>query len=97
MSIILTSDLQALVDEKVKSGLYDSPSEVVHAGLQLLKQRDQFREFKREELRREIMKGKNAIKEGRFTTLKTAEDYENLFEEITSQGREQLNADKNGK
>jgi antitoxin ParD1/3/4 len=40
MNVSLTSELEKLVNEKVRSGLYQTASEVVREALRLLKQRD---------------------------------------------------------
>jgi putative addiction module CopG family antidote len=40
MNVSLTSELEELVNEKVRSGLYQTASEVVREALRLLKQRD---------------------------------------------------------
>ena len=42
MNVSLTKELEALVNRKVKSGLYQTASEVVREGLRLLDERDQF-------------------------------------------------------
>ena len=41
MNVNLTPELEALVREKVASGLYNNQSEVVREGLRLLMERDQ--------------------------------------------------------
>jgi antitoxin ParD1/3/4 len=40
MNVSLTPELEDLVDEKVRSGFYQTASEVVREALRLLKQRD---------------------------------------------------------
>jgi antitoxin ParD1/3/4 len=40
MNVSLTPELEKLVSEKVRSGLYQTASEVVREALRLLKQRD---------------------------------------------------------
>jgi len=40
MNVSLTRELEQLVNEKVRSGLYQTASEVVREALRLLKQRD---------------------------------------------------------
>lgn len=57
MNVSLTPKLEALIDEKVRSGLYTSASEVVREALRLLEERDQMLALRREELRKEIQKG----------------------------------------
>jgi antitoxin ParD1/3/4 len=57
MNISLTKELEKLVEEKVKSGLYQTASEVVRDGLRLLEERDRLYRVRLEELRGEIRKG----------------------------------------
>ena len=45
MNVILTKELAALVDEKVRSGRYLDESEVIREALRLLEQRDDFEPF----------------------------------------------------
>ena len=57
MNVSLTPELEAMVAEKVKSGLYNSASEVVREGLRLVREQDQLREIRLNELRAEIQIG----------------------------------------
>lgn len=66
MNVSLTTELEQIVDQKVKSGMYTSASEVVREGLRLLQQRDEIRETKLSALRAEIQKGIDDLEAGRF-------------------------------
>lgn len=66
MNVSLTKELEQIVDQKVKSGLYNSASEVVREGLRLLQQRDEVREAKLNALRAEIQKGIDDLEAGRI-------------------------------
>jgi antitoxin ParD1/3/4 len=57
MNVSLTPELEQLVTEKVESGTYNSASEVVREALRLLKERDEIRQVRLDELRREIAVG----------------------------------------
>lgn len=57
MNVSLTQELEALVKQKVRSGLYQSASEVIREGLRLLRERDELRECRLAELRKEIAVG----------------------------------------
>jgi len=57
MNVSLTPELEQLVSDKVKSGLYNSASEVVREALRLLKEQDALKAYRLEELRREIAVG----------------------------------------
>jgi antitoxin ParD1/3/4 len=95
MEITLTPDLENLINEKVRSGLYNSPSEVVREGLRLLKEQDELKRIRREELRREVQKGIDDIREGRATIYNSAEE---LIESVIGEARSELETErKNGK
>lgn len=66
MNVSLTRELEEIVDQKVKSGFYNSASEVVREGLRLLQQRDEMREAKLNSLRAEIQKGIDDLEAGRY-------------------------------
>jgi antitoxin ParD1/3/4 len=74
MDVTLTPELEALVNKKVKTGQYHSPSEVVREALHLWENYERLREMRREELRTEIQKGVDDIKEGRFTIYNSGEE-----------------------
>ena len=57
MNVSLTPHLEALIRDKVRSGLYHSASEVVREGLRLLQENDHLRQLRLDELRREIAIG----------------------------------------
>ena len=57
MNVSLTPELEKLVEKKVKSGRYQSASEVIRDGLRLLVERDQLYRIRLEDLRNEIQKG----------------------------------------
>ena len=64
MNIHLTPELEQLVQTKVKSGRYNSASEVVREALRLLEERDQLTEFRKEVIRQQIDQGWNALRRG---------------------------------
>ncbi len=88
MNVSLTPELENLVQEKVKSGNYNSASEVIREALRLLKEQDQLREIRREGVRREVMKGVEQIQNGQYTTISSAEEAAQLAEKIKREGRE---------
>jgi antitoxin ParD1/3/4 len=53
MNVSLTPELEQLVNEKVKSGFYQTASEVVREALRVLNERDQ----ERERLRADVQAG----------------------------------------
>ena len=76
-----------MVAEKVKSGLYNSASEVVREGLRLVREQDQLREIRLNELRAEIQKGIDSLERGEGRHYTSAAE---LVEEIKSRGRARL-------
>lgn len=66
MNVSLTPELEKIINIKVESGLYNSASEVVRAGIRLLQQQDEIRELKLESLRNEIQKGIDDLEAGRY-------------------------------
>ena len=57
MNVNLTPELEALVQRKVASGLYNSQSEVVREALRLLAEQDRLREAHATGLRRALAEG----------------------------------------
>jgi antitoxin ParD1/3/4 len=49
-----------MIKAKVKSGLYNSASEVIREGLRLLEEQDSLHQIKLDMLRAEIQKGRNS-------------------------------------
>ena len=57
MNVSLTPELEKFVNRKVKSGFYQSASEVVREGLRLLEDSDRFRDVQLAEVRSKIQAG----------------------------------------
>ncbi|MBW4678119.1 MAG: type II toxin-antitoxin system ParD family antitoxin [Desmonostoc geniculatum HA4340-LM1] len=87
MNVHLGETLDKFVAELIASGLYQSQSEVIREGLRLLKEREDLRKLKLEDLRREIHKGLDQLERGEFTIYTSSQD---LAEEIKATGREKL-------
>ena len=64
MNISITPELEELIDKKVKTGMYNSASEVVREGLRLLKEQDELKELRLKELKKEIQKGYDSATNG---------------------------------
>lgn len=84
MNVSLTPELEQLVTDKVRTGMYQTASEVVREGLRLLKERDEAIG-----LRAGIRAGFDAIDRGE------CEDYDQrttkvLAEDIKKRGRQRL-------
>lgn len=64
MTVYLTPELEQLVQSKVKTGRYNSSSEVVREALRLLEERDQIRLLRFQEMRRRIQQGWDSLRRG---------------------------------
>lgn len=84
MAITLTDEIEEMINEKVRSGAYKSADEVVMASLRLLRAKEEGLEA----LRREILRGVEDVRQGRFGDYATDADLEAFSDEIIRQGRE---------
>ena len=91
MIITLSNETKRIVVEKVSSGAYESPDEVVNRGVRLLDAREKGVEA----LRREIMLGFEDIQQGRFTTISSDEELDAFTDDLISQAKELRDASKN--
>jgi antitoxin ParD1/3/4 len=82
ITVSLTPELERLVDEKVKSGLYHTVSEVVRDAIRLLVERDKLREMRVASLRREIQVGLDELDRGERVPS------DQVFTEIRKKSRE---------
>jgi len=64
MNVSLTRELEQLVNEKVKTGLYHTASEVIRDALRLLEERDRLYQVRLTELRKEVRKGLDQLDRG---------------------------------
>jgi len=64
MNVSITEKLEEFVNDKVESGLYNSASEVVREALRLLKQQDDLRQLRLDELKKEIAIGVDQANRG---------------------------------
>jgi antitoxin ParD1/3/4 len=73
MNVSLTPELKEFVEQKVRSGLYQTASEVVRDGLRLLRERDELRRDQLEALRRDIAVGVDQADRGQVAPLNAKE------------------------
>ena len=85
MNVSLTPELERLVNEKVKTGLYQTASEVVREALRLLNTRDE----QLERLRMNVQAGFEQIDRGKATQYR-AMDSRKLAADIKTRGRQRL-------
>jgi antitoxin ParD1/3/4 len=102
MNVSLTPELEELINQKVKSGMYNSASEVIREGLRRLFKEDSVRpqitetqRLQMDELQREVMKGVEQMRNGQSRRFSSINE---MFDEITSQAQAEFEAEnKNGK
>ncbi len=68
MNVSLTPELEALVQAKVATGLYNNASEVIREALRLLIEKDETKALRRQLLERELSLGINALDNGQFAS-----------------------------
>jgi len=68
MNVSLTPELEALVQAKVATGLYNNASEVIREALRLLIEKDETKALRRQLLERELSLGINALDNGQFSS-----------------------------
>jgi antitoxin ParD1/3/4 len=85
MNVSLTPELEQLVNEKVKTGMYQTASEVIREGLRLLKERDQ----RLEALRRDIRAGFEAVERGEYTDYDEG-SVRKLAQRVKARGQKRL-------
>jgi antitoxin ParD1/3/4 len=64
MNVHLTPELETLVQNKVKTGRYNSASEVVRDALRLFEQRERIRELQIRDIRKKIEEGWRSLERG---------------------------------
>jgi antitoxin ParD1/3/4 len=79
MNVHLTPELEQLVRTKLKSGRYNSASEVVREALRLLEQRDEVFTLRKEQIRKQIEEGWASAKRGEFV------DGDEVFDRIDAE------------
>ncbi|MCW3097051.1 MAG: parD4 [Chthonomonadaceae bacterium] len=89
MNVSLTPELEQLVNNKVKSGMYHSASEVIREGLRLLKEQDDLRQSRINQLRQEVDIGVTQIERGQYTDY-DVENLQPLVDEIKTKAGETL-------
>jgi antitoxin ParD1/3/4 len=89
MNVSLTPELEQLVNDKVKSGMYQTCSEVVREGLRLLKERDQ----RLQSLRVDIGAGFEAVSRGEFTDYDQS-NVQELAQQVQARGRKRIANDE---
>jgi antitoxin ParD1/3/4 len=85
MNVSLTRKLEALVEERVRSGRYQSASEVVREALRLLEDFEEVRAVRIKELRKDLAAGLADLDRGRSVPFDRK-----LADSIKAKGRKTL-------
>jgi antitoxin ParD1/3/4 len=94
MHISLTPELEAIIKEKVSSGLYNNASEVIREALRFMKTNEELiNQMKLDHLRSKLAEGERDLAEGRYTELKP-EELSDHFQRIRSRAIDRINQDK---
>lgn len=88
MHVSLTPELEQMVHGKVKTGRYNSASEVVREALRLMDERDQMKAIQKEELRKKIAAGLKSLEEGKGI------DGEAFFDRMEAEMEEEIRAEE---
>jgi len=86
MDLTLPPHLEHIIQEKIESGRYQTPREVVEVALRLLEERDVFHQERLDALRGELQPGLEALAQGDHQDYA---DWRDLAEEIKAEGRTQ--------
>lgn len=94
MHISLTPELEAIIKEKVTSGLYNNASEVIREALRFMKTNEELiNQMKLDHLRSKLAEGERDLIEGRYTELKP-EQLSDHFQLIKNRAVDRINQDK---
>lgn len=74
MNVSLTPELEEFVNDKVRTGLYNSASEVVRESLRLLRRQDELEKLQLTELRREIQSSIKQMDAGEGIPIETVRE-----------------------
>lgn len=88
MNVSLTKELENFINELVESGMYFSASEVVREGLRLLKETNDMKRAKFEQLKADILQGFEESKRGESSPLDV--------DEIIAEGDRRIRKKRNG-
>jgi antitoxin ParD1/3/4 len=94
MHISLTPELEAIIKEKVSSGLYNNASEVIREALRFMKTNEELtNQIKLDHLRSKLAEGERDLIEDRYTELKP-EELSDHFQRIRNRAIDRINQDK---
>lgn len=94
MHISLTPEIEAIIKEKVSSGLYNNAGEVIREALRFMKTNEELvNQMKLDHLRSKLAEGERDLVEDRYTELKL-EQLSEHFQLIKNRAIDRINQDK---
>jgi antitoxin ParD1/3/4 len=88
MNISLSPELEQLVTDKVKTGVYQTASDVIREGLRLLRERDE----RLQALRQSVRDGFEAVERGEYTDF-DEETIGDLAKRVKNRGLKRISAE----
>ena len=85
MNVSLTPTLEALVQAKVASGLYNNASEVIREALRIMDEHDQMKALKMEVLKKELNVALAALDKGEYSTSSVNDIADRVLKNYQSQ------------
>ncbi|OIP99382.1 MAG: CopG family transcriptional regulator [Zetaproteobacteria bacterium CG2_30_46_52] len=82
MNFSLTPSLEQFVRDKASTGDYNNASEVIREAIRLLKEKDELRAIKLEQLRAAIRLGDEAIEQGQYTDINSKKELDAFFAKL---------------
>lgn len=87
MNISITTELAQLINEKVASGRFNSANDVIEEGMRLMKEQDEIRRMRLEELRKEIALGTEQLERGEVNAYASGKE---VAAKIKAEGRTRI-------
>ncbi len=90
MHISLTPELENIIKEKVKTGLYNNASEVVREALRFMKTNEELvYQIKLDSFRMKLTEGERDFDTGRYKELEQ-KDIESFFQELKNRAQDRI-------
>ena len=85
MNISLTPTLEALVQAKVATGLYNNASEVIREALRLMEENDRIKALKMEVLKKELSLALESLDRGEYSTKSVSDIADEVLNKYKSE------------
>jgi antitoxin ParD1/3/4 len=78
MSITLSPEIEAKIEQKVRSGCFQSPNELIQSALEAMERYEE----SIQSLKASLQQGLDELEEGEGIRIQSSEDLDQLFEDI---------------